>query len=182
MFLKVKQIKHEKETLKKTIRLTNDERDQAIERIKNLLEEKQEEQSKHSQIVESLFKEKWVILDKLCNQYFGLNESEITQKSLIANLEKEVKRVVSKKGLLEIVESVDSFMNGIVTSLKDQCSFLKEDDINFLTLVYAGFSSRSVCMFLGIKYQHFYVKKSRLIKRIQNSSAPDKDLFIQKLK
>ena len=37
-------------------------------------------------------------------------------------------------------------------------------------------------MFIGIKYPHFYVKKSRLIKRIEASDAPDKSLFLQKLK
>ena len=73
-------------------------------------------------------------------------------------------------------------MGGIITDLKTQCPFLKEADVNFLALLFAGFSVRAVCMFTGIKYPHFYVKKSRLIKRIEASDAPDKSLFLQKLK
>ena len=72
-------------------------------------------------------------------------------------------------------------MDGIVSSLRNQCPFLKQEDVNFLALLYAGFSVRAVCMFTGIKYHHFYVKKSRLIKRIEASDAPDKALFLEKL-
>ena len=97
-------------------------------------------------------------------------------------MEKELKKIVSKKGLIYIVEAVNTYMGGIITDLRAQCPFLKEADINFLALLFAGFSVRSVCMFIGIKYDYFYVKKSRLIKRIEASEAPDKALFLQKLK
>ena len=73
-------------------------------------------------------------------------------------------------------------MDGIVTELKKQCTFFKEDDLNYIALSYAGFSARSVCLFTGIKYKHYYVKKARLIERIRKSDAPDKDLFISKMK
>ena len=68
-------------------------------------------------------------------------------------------------------------MDGLITRLREECPFLKEDDVNFLGLIFAGFSVRAVCMFTGMEYQHFYVKKSRLMKRIQNSDAPDRELF-----
>ena len=97
-------------------------------------------------------------------------------------MEKELKNVVSRKGLREIVEAVDTYIGGIVSKLKDQCPSIKNDDIDFLALLYAGFSVRAVCMFLGISYSNFYTKKSRLKKAIQSSDAIDKDLFLKKLK
>ena len=133
-------------------------------------------------IIEKLFKEKWTTLDTLCDQYYGLDNSELNAKDIVANMQKELKKIVSKKGLAEIVDAVDIYMGGIVSDLRTQCTFLKEADINFLALLYAGFSVRAVCMFTGIKYDYFYVKKSRLIKRIEASDAPDKSLFLEKLK
>ncbi|MDE7345217.1 MAG: hypothetical protein K2N48_00560 [Muribaculaceae bacterium] len=138
--------------------------------------------SSHNEIVEKLFKEKWTTLDTLCDQYFSLNNSELNAKDLISNMEKELKKIVSKKGLADIVNSVDTYMGGIITDLRIQCPFLKDADVNFLALLYAGFSVRAVCMFTGIKYPNFYVKKSRLVKRIQASDAPDKSHFLEKLK
>ena len=73
-------------------------------------------------------------------------------------------------------------LNSNITLLRAQCKFLKETDINYIALVYAGFTVRAVCLFMQLEYQHFFVKKGRLIKRIQNSDAPDKDLFISKIR
>ena len=98
------------------------------------------------------------------------------------SINKEVQRVTSEKGIQEIVAAVDIYMGGIITLLRNQCQFLKETDINYIALVYAGFTVKAVCLFLDIKYQHFFVKKSRLIRRIQKSDAQDKDLFISKFK
>lgn len=176
------QIAKEKEALEKSIYENNNQREFAVSQLQDVIKEKNQQEIVHSMVVEKLFKEKWTTLDTLCDQFFGLNNSELTAKALVLNIEKELKKIVSKKGLADIVEAVDIYMNTIVTKLKNQCHFLKDEDINFLALLFAGFSVRAVCMFTGIKYPHFYVKKSRLIKRIQASEAPDKSLFLEKLK
>ena len=151
-------------------------------RIQELQMTNKQLETDHSAIIEKLFKEKWSTLDALCDQYYGLDNSELSAKDIVGNMQKEVKKVVSKKGLKQIVDAVDLYMGGIVSRLRSQCIFLKEADVNFLALLFAGFSVRAVCMFIGITYDYFYVKKSRLIKRIEASEAPDKSLFLQKLK
>lgn len=158
------------------------QRESMSSHIQELESAKRQLEADHKTIVERLFKEKWNTLDTLCDQYYGLDNSELNDRNLVANIQKELKKIVSKKGLSEITDAVDTYMGGIVTGLRTQCGFLKEADINFLALLFAGFSVRAVCMFIGIKYPHFYVKKSRLIKRIEASDAPDKSLFLQKLK
>ena len=115
----------------------------------------------------------------LCDQLFDVGQSDSERKRVVRNIEKELKKVVSPQGVAETVRAVDTHMGGIVSRLMEQCPFLKENDINFLGLIYAGFSVRAVCMFTGMEYQHFYVKKSRLMKRIQNSDAPDRELFVE---
>lgn len=176
------QVSREKETLEQLVKKIGSENDIIIDKMHDLECEKNQQEIDHAIIVENLFKEKWLTLDTLCDQYFGLNNSELKAKDLVSNIEKELKKIVSKKGLAEIVEAVDIYMGGIVTNLRKQCLFLKESDINFIALLYAGFSVRAVCMFTGIKYQHFYVKKSRLLKRIQASDASDKYKFLEKIK
>lgn len=150
--------------------------------IQILLNEKSEKEITQAQIVERLFKEKWTTMDLLCNQYFSLTNFELSERGILSNMEKEVKRIVSKKGLSEIVDSVDEYMGSIISSLRKQCPILKEDDICFIALSYAGFSARSVCLFTNMKYKHYYVKKARLIERIQKSEATDKELFISKMR
>ncbi|MDE5871330.1 MAG: tetratricopeptide repeat protein [Muribaculaceae bacterium] len=173
---------HEKNTLKEIVREIGYQSESMSSRIQELQSTNKQLETDHNAIIEKLFKEKWTTLDALCDQYYGLDNSELNAKDLVANMQKELKKIVSRKGLIEIVEAVDKYMGGIVTDLRTQCGFMKEADINFLALLYAGFSVRAVCMFTGIKYDYFYVKKSRLIKRIETSDAPAKSLFLEKLK
>lgn len=65
--------------------------------------------------------------------------------------------------------------------LREECPFFKEEEYVFLSLVYAGLSVRAVCLFVGIKYKLFYLRKSRLSRRIEESDAPHKELFLDKL-
>ena len=176
------QVLREKESLQRLVKEIENQNDLMVNEIQALLSSKKQLEVDHNEIVEKLFKEKWATLDTLCDQYFGLHNSELNAKDLVNNIEKELKKIVSKKGLVEIVRSVDTHMEGIITELRNQCPFLKDTDVNFLALLYAGFSVRAVCMFIGIKYEYFYVKKARLKNRILSSDAPDKSLFIEKLK
>ena len=170
----------EEESLRLQTLLT--QKNSEYENIQSVLHDKIEKEISQTEIIETLFKEKWTTLDRLCVEYFSLNNSEISTNGLLESINKEVKRITSKKGIKEIVEAVDCYMGGIITLLRAQCKFLKETDINYIALVYAGFTVRAVCLFMQLEYQHFFVKKGRLIKRIQNSDAPDKDLFISKFR
>lgn len=158
-----------------------EENTDTISHLRQALDEKERQEISHNGIVRKLLAEKWSTLGMLCDELFELRPSDLERKRVVRNIEKELKKIISQQGVAETVEAVDTHMGGLVSKLRQQCPFLKEDDINFLGLIFAGFSVRAVCMFTGLEYQHFYVKKSRLLKRIQNSDAPDKDLFIERI-
>ncbi|MDE7375221.1 MAG: hypothetical protein K2N16_00050 [Muribaculaceae bacterium] len=137
--------------------------------------------SDKSLTIESLFKDKWAVLNMLCNEYFELGDSESARVASQARIEKELKKLRTTKSLKDIEAAVDANMGGIMALLRQECDFLKEDDFVFLSLVYAGLSAKAVCLFTDIKYKNFYQKKSRLSKRIADSEAPHKDLFTAKI-
>lgn len=64
-------------------------------------------------------------MDTLCDQYYGLDNSELNDRNLVANIQKELKKIVSKKGLSEITDAVDTYMGGIVTGLRTQWRVLQ---------------------------------------------------------
>lgn len=152
-----------------------------LELLKKQLEDKKDIQFQNAIVIEHLFKGKWSGLNMLCNEYFEMGESEKTRGAILNNIDKELKKLRSEKNLKEIENGVNLYMGGIMTLLRKECSFLKEDDFTFISLVFAGLSVRAVCLFRGIKYKLFYLKKSRLSKRIANSDSPHKELFLSKL-
>ena len=131
--------------------------------------------------VEQLFKEQWVTLNMLCDEYFELGDSEIGKRQILKSIERELKRISSKRSLQKIEEEVNKFLDNIMTRIRKECVFLNEKDFIFIMLIYAGFSVRAICLFTDIKYGNFYVKKSRLIKKISESNVRDKEEFIEKL-
>lgn len=85
------------------------------------------------------------------------------------------------RNLKSLQESVNRNIGGILDRLKAQCPFLKDSDLIFLSLIFAGLAPRAICMMTGIKLKSFYNKKKRLSDRILESEAPDKEWFILKM-
>ncbi len=132
--------------------------------------------------ITNLFKDKWESINIMCYEYFEKGESEKERISIANTIKDHIEQLKSPKNLKKIEASVNTYMNNLIIRLREQCSFLKEDDIVFISLVCAGLSPRAVCFFTDIKLKNFYTKKRRLVERIDNSGCKDKDNFIANLK
>ncbi len=131
--------------------------------------------------MELLFKKQWDTLNMLCNEYLEAGDSHKERTDISKNIEREIDKLRSPKKLKRIEKSVNEYMDGILSRLKSQCPFLKDTDTTFLMLIYAGFAPRAVCLFTGTSIKNFYAKRSRLRKRIEESDAKDKELFISRM-
>ena len=162
-----------------TVKLS--EKSTAIESLQKRIESNIRVQKQNSEMIEHLFHEKWQTLNMLCNDYFDLGGNEKTRIAILYNIRQELEKQRSPQNMKEIEEAVNRYMGNLMNMLREECPSLKEQDYTFLSLVFAGMSVRAVCLFMDIKYKLFYLKKSRLAKRIAASDAPHKDLFLRKL-
>lgn len=153
-----------------------------INQLTSQLTTQQDKSELLKNLVENLFKDKWKTVNLLCDEFFEKGNSEKAKATIINEVEKEIKRICNPKNLKAIETAVNDCMDGIVSKLRVQCPFLKPEDILFITLLYAGFAPRAVCIFTGIKLKYFYNKRSRLSERIMKSNAPEKILFVEKMK
>ncbi len=117
--------------------------------------------------ISRLFRERWSELNILCNEYFDMGDSPNARLSVVHNIERELEKMRTPKNIRLIVDSVNLYMDDIVSRLEKECPFLKPEDLTFLALVFARFSPRAVCMFTGIKLKYYYNKRSRLAARIR---------------
>ena len=85
------------------------------------------------------------------------------------------------KNIEELENIVNSYLDNILSRVKEQLPDLSRKDLTFLTYLYAGFSPRAVCIFTDIKIKNFYNRRSRLKERILSSDAPDKEYFASKI-
>lgn len=133
----------------------------------------------NTHLIESLFSDKWSIINKLCKVYYDKGESDGMLKHIVADIKNELDAISTPESISEILTTTDKCINGIITSLRNECPFLKEQDIEFIGLIYAGLSVRSICYIRRIQKLTFYQKKNRLIRRITDSDAPHKGIFIE---
>lgn len=131
--------------------------------------------------IESAFKNNWSILNTLCRQYVQMEESGASGDRLVKEVFDQVSQMRKPEKLDGIRNSVDRYKNGIIARLRQQCPFLKESDITFISLLYAGFSAKVICFFLEMGNKNFYAKRSRLTERIRESDAKDKEEFIESM-
>ena len=178
--IKIKNNKIEK-SINEIIILTEQIKNKSIDNkeLSNSIHGREEQISNMDIEIENLFRNQWNTLNRLCNEFFE-KESQSSKLSSVASIEKEINKIVNRKNIGSIEESVNRYMNNIAVVLREQCSFLKEEDFIFIILVYAGFAPRTICMFTNIKFKHFYNKRSRLIERIKKSDVKDKEWFVSR--
>ncbi len=143
--------------------------------------EKDEMLSRQKEVLEQLFKKNWTTLNMLCEEYYEKGASQKIHELVVKKIEKEVKKIGSEEGLQQIEKEVNRYMDGVVDKLREEFPSIKEQDVRFLTLIFAGFSAKAICFILGLQTGNFYVKKSRLIKKIKESGAEHKEAFLKLL-
>lgn len=166
------------------IRIKNEEIDNYVESANQISQELSSEISENLSIrnhIEKLYHERWNTINLLSNEFFEKSDSANARTSILNEIEKELERMRSPRKLKQIEELTNNYMDNIVADLRTQCTFLNDDDITFIMLIYAGFSPRAVCLFTGIKLKYFYTKRSRITARIMASDAPDCERFASKL-
>ena len=151
------------------------------EDIRNLQSRIRQQGSNLQSEIESAFKNNWSILNTLCRQYVQMEESGASGDRLVKEVFDQVSQMRKPEKLDWIRNSVDRYKNGIIARLRQQCPFLKESDITFISLLYAGFSAKVICFFLEMGNKNFYAKRSRLTERIRESDAKDKEEFIESM-
>lgn len=141
-----------------------------------------EESLRKGLLLESLLKDRWKTLNELCEEYYEKGTSKKIKDAITAKIETEIKNISSEEGLDTLIAEVNKYLDGIVDKLQNELPQLKKKDVAFCSLMFAGFSTKAICLILDIQSGNFYVKKGRIIKKISDSDAQHKEEFIARLK
>ena len=149
--------------------------------LENIVSEFRNSKSENNKIINTLFRHQNNTLNLLCDKFHERYDSgnDKINKEILSELHSEIKKIGNRDSLQEIEDSVNLYMDDIAKKLREECKFLKPDDYTFLILQYAGFTTRAVCMIMGLSRKNFYMKRTRLEKRIIESGAPDKEILVK---
>ncbi|MDE6222941.1 MAG: hypothetical protein K2M49_04550 [Muribaculaceae bacterium] len=150
--------------------------------IESMQEMKEEAGESKAELVEALFRDRWRVVNKLCDIYYEKSDSAGAMKFIVRDIEAELEGLRTQESIRDILATADRCLDGEISRLQQECGeFLKEQDIEFVGLIYAGLSVRAVCYLTGLRKANFYQKKNRLMKRIAESDAPSREEFVERL-
>ena len=152
-----------------------------IEAVHSVLSDTRRQIHLQMETQEMLYRQKWESLNKLCMEISRSDKPE-DRELIMKNLRTYIESFRETAQFKNIEESVNRYMNNLMVRLRAQCTFLKEKDFVFLTLLYAGLSAKSIAFFTDIKLSYVYTKRDRLYDRILKSDAADKEEFTKRIK
>ena len=150
--------------------------------IESMQEMKEEAGESKEELVEALFRDRWRVVNKLCDIYYEKSDSAGAMKFIVRDIEAELEGLRTQESIRDILATADRCLDGEISRLQQECGeFLKEQDVEFVGLIYAGLSVRAVCYLTGLRKANFYQKKNRLMKRIAESDAQAREEFVERL-
>lgn len=131
------------------------------------------------QRVRALFDERFRLIARLCDTYYETQGTRAERNAIAEQVKGEIAAIKSDKGMNAAMESaVNDGCGGLISLLREQCAWMKEDDCRLMTYLACGFSNRAVSMLMGMSVDAVYKRKSRLRARIKAESPMDMERFL----
>ena len=74
---------------------------------------------------------------------------------------------------------INLLLDGVIDRMEAQLTFVKEQDIDFICLLAAGFSMKSIALLMNMTQSNCYSKRRRLKEKISQSGAADAEEFLR---
>lgn len=158
-----------------------------IERYMNIACEIQDVlQSKNtemSHLVRQLFHEKFEFIDSLGCTYYERQNTPNEQIAIYSEVKRAIQNLGTDKQTKSELERIVNLCNeDILKKIRSQIPEIKAVDYDLFCYLCAGFSYRAISIFMQMKIENVYNRKSRLKILISNSTAASKELFLRNIK
>lgn len=132
-----------------------------------------------SEMLHNMSANQYLIFDDLCNTYYERNSSSKLQISIYNKVQELIDTFsYDAKTLANIESIINSCHNNAMEKLRNEITFLKDDDYKLLCYIFAGFSNQAIAVFTNSEVGAVATRKSRLKSKIVKSDTPHKELFV----
>ncbi len=122
-------------------------------------------------------------LERLCEQYYIYEGTENLQPKILKEVKSIVEGLRSDSKIQKSLENLlDDNYDGIMQKLRKEFPNWKNEEYLLYIFTASGFSTTTISTLLEKDKKAIYNRVWRLKNRIDNSDAPDKDIFLKHLK
>ncbi len=148
--------------------------------IQDVLQNKNTEMS---HLVRKLFREKFEFIDSLGCTYYEQQNTPNEQIAIYNKVKQAIQNLgTDKQTKCELERIVNLCNEDVLKKIRSQIPEIKDVDYDLFCYLSAGFSYRAISIFMQMKIENIYNRKSRLKIQIINSTATSKELFLQNIR
>ena len=135
----------------------------------------------HRQIAE-LFEKQYELLDKLSNTYYETQGVSKEKESIFKQVKSEIdKFATDKRSIAQLEKIVNTYKRNVIGLVRSEISNISERDITLLCYVYAGFSAKSISIFIGETTSNILTRKSRLRSKIAKLDSANARVILEEM-
>lgn len=157
-----------------------------------ILEDMASIQDISSELVDTLVSDKIKSLQQLSESFFSWEDSavlkresrrgKLTKDELIASFRTQLSELRNDHSFISAIErSLNMTENGVMEKARQSLVNEKELDYTVLTLLFSGFSIKSIGYLLRMSEASLRMRKSRFKKQFESMSEPSRSFFLEKL-
>ena len=131
-----------------------------------------------SALLPEIYKDRWKVLDALCKS--TRNMKDLPPATVVKDIAKVLEQFRGKSFIKEMEKELNRDFDHIIEKLRTQCPSLQKNDIPVCILTFAGLSTHSIAMILGMTLELVHVKRGRIRERLRRDNPEDLSLFLRK--
>lgn len=132
--------------------------------------------------VEALFRSRNEFFNKVMSIYIDKKSSPKIKKTIVDDLERMFDNMKADLKIENVERQVNTHMGNILEELRKRCPSLSKDDIALIALSYAGYMPKFISELFGYSPRYFYVKRNRIIERLEKLLPEDSKRFTSRMK
>ena len=132
--------------------------------------------------IAELFHKQYELLDKLSNTYYETHGCSKEKESIYEQVKSEINKFANdKKTMAQLERIVNTYKNNVMSHIREEIHSISERDIKLLCYIYAGFSAKSISIFVGETTGNILTRKYRLRNKIARLNTPNAEIMLQEM-
>lgn len=135
----------------------------------------------HSQVAD-LFYKQYELLDKLSNTYYETHGIRHDKESIYKLVKAEINKIANDKGtMVQLEKIVNRHKRNVINLVRTEIPNISQRDIKLLCYIYAGFSAKSISIFIGETTGNILTRKYRLRNKISKLNTPNAQIILEEM-
>lgn len=130
--------------------------------------------------IQQLYETKFKFIDAIGQKYYSY-QGATRDKYILREVNDMIALLADDKELESLEIIVNAYKDNVITLLRQEFPKLKPKDIQFMCYWYAGFSPNTMSLLLDEKIENIYNRKSRMRRRLDESTSTYRVLFLEHL-